>query len=62
VGGIDAALGAALPLGSGGFELQGLLRYFRYFYAMNPEPGDALVAGGALDQFFTFQVGAAYAL
>jgi len=27
--------------------------YRRYFYAMNPKPGDPLIAGGALDEYVT---------
>lgn len=61
LGGIDALFGAALPLGKSGFELQALLLYHRYYYSMNSEPGDQYIAGGALDQFFTLELGAAYA-
>jgi hypothetical protein len=34
----------------------------RYFYALKPEPGDPLVAGGALDQFIGANIGLGYAL
>jgi hypothetical protein len=61
VGGIDALFGAALPLGESGFELQALLLYHRYFYSMKSEPGDQYIAGGAVDQFFTLELGAVYA-
>ena len=32
----------------------------RYFHAFNPEPGDALVAGGAVDQYLTAHVAVGY--
>ena len=35
-------------------ELAGTLE--RYFYSMNPEPGDAMVAGGAADQYLGGQL------
>lgn len=31
--------------------------YRRYFYTLNPEPGDRRVAGGALDQFVALSLG-----
>ena len=30
----------------------------RYFFAMNPEPGDMWIAGGATDQYFGGAIGA----
>jgi hypothetical protein len=44
-----------------GFEARLWLDYARWFYDMNPEPGDAYVAGGALDEMLTVLVGVAYA-
>ncbi|MCA9634203.1 MAG: hypothetical protein KC766_41445 [Myxococcales bacterium] len=39
-----------------GFELE------RYFFKLNPEVGDARVAGGALDQYLSAYLGVGYAL
>ena len=36
-------------------ELRGI--YTRFFMSFQPIPGDAFVAGGALDQFFHGEVG-----
>lgn len=49
-GGVDATL----FLGYAVTDLVNLelgTRVERYFYSMNPEPGDAMVAGGAIDQY-----------
>jgi hypothetical protein len=59
VGGIDARVGGAFTLGAG-FEARLMLSYRRFFYSMNPVPGDALVAGGALDQFWGLSGSLAY--
>jgi hypothetical protein len=37
-----------------------MTRYERYFYTMNASEDDKYVAGGALDQYFTFLAGIAY--
>jgi hypothetical protein len=50
VGGVLAELGGALTF-AGSFEARLTLSYRRFFYAMHPTPGDAYVAGGALDEF-----------
>jgi hypothetical protein len=57
--GIDLGLAFAfvLPLG---FEARGGVEYARYFSSFDPVPGDAYVAGGALDQFLSLRLGAAY--
>jgi hypothetical protein len=34
----------------------------RYFFAMNPEPGDALVVGGAVDQYLGLAAGLGFAI
>jgi hypothetical protein len=60
IGGIDGRLGAAIPLGKSGFEFVALARYERYFYNMHSKPEDALVAGGAVDQFFGGDLGFSY--
>lgn len=49
VGGLDAGLSVGVAV-VGPLELQIAGTYRRYFYSMNPEVGDARVAGGALDQ------------
>jgi hypothetical protein len=51
VEGVDAQLGGAFAIASG-WEGRLVVDYERYFYAFSPVPGDAYVAGGALDQFF----------
>jgi hypothetical protein len=61
VGGVDGALWLAYDLGAHwqvylGADIE------RYFYSMNPEPGDPLVAGGAIDQFIGGRFGLAYRL
>jgi hypothetical protein len=59
IGGIDAGAGVAFRVATGVETLAGF-DYTRYFYAFHPQPGDAYVAGGALDQFFGFRLGASY--
>jgi hypothetical protein len=61
VGGVDARLGGAYSFGQG-FELSVGLGYTRFFYSMNPQPGDANVAGGALDEMARLSLGFAYLL
>jgi hypothetical protein len=51
VEGVDAEFGGALEIAQG-WEGRLVADYERYFYAFSPVPGDAYVAGGALDQFF----------
>ncbi|MEP7119811.1 MAG: hypothetical protein ABJE95_02830 [Byssovorax sp.] len=60
VGGLDAGAGFAILIASG-FEARLTGRYTRYFYSFDPVPGDAYVAGGALDELFSFGIGVAYA-
>jgi hypothetical protein len=52
VGGVDAAFGPAFAVADL-FELRLVGDYRRFFFSMNPVPGDAHVAGGALDQYIT---------
>jgi hypothetical protein len=61
VGGVEARLGAAYAIGHS-FELSLGLHYTRFFYSMNPVPGDANVAGGALDELARLSLGFAYLL
>jgi hypothetical protein len=58
-GGIDAEAGAAFELARG-WEVRAIADYERYFYSFKPVPGDAYVAGGALDQFFGGRLALAY--
>ena len=60
VGGLDARAGFAILIADG-FEARLTGHYTRYFYSFDPVPGDAYVAGGALDQLFGFGIGVAYA-
>jgi hypothetical protein len=50
-GGAEASLGAAFAL-TGGLELRATIDWRRYFLSMNPQVGDRLIAGGAVDDFF----------
>ncbi len=58
-GGVEASFGGAYAI-SPGLEARLALGYTRFFYTMNPEPGDTHIAGGALDEFVGVQLGAAY--
>jgi hypothetical protein len=59
VGGVEARAGTAYAT-AGGFEVSLELAYTRFFYTLNPQPGDPYVAGGALDQMFRGSLGVAY--
>ncbi len=59
VGGVEARLGVALPFG-GPFEARLGAEYTRFFYSSAPVPGDAYVAGGALDQLMRGELALAY--
>jgi len=56
---MDIALRFAFRVGKG-FELRAGFEYERYGSSFSPVPGDAYVAGGALDQFIFIDLGAAY--
>ena len=59
--GIDAEAGIAWRVGGPvTLDLRGDLR--RYFFAMNPEVGDALVVGGAVDQYIAIIAGVTVSL
>lgn len=59
--GIDAELGVAWrAAGPVTLDLRGDVR--RYFFAMNPEVGDALVVGGAVDQYVAIIAGVTVSL
>lgn len=55
VNAMEASLGVRAPFARF-FEARLSADYTRYFYAFDPQPGDAFVAGGALDQMMRFQV------
>jgi hypothetical protein len=50
VAGVEAGLGAAWQFSSP-WEVRVGVDYRRYFFDMHPEPGDRLIAGGALDNY-----------
>jgi hypothetical protein len=58
-GGIDASAGVAYLLAPS-WEASLELGYTRFFYTLNPAPGDTYVAGGALDEMGKLSVGATY--
>jgi hypothetical protein len=57
-GGVDLGAGVAFPIASA-VELRSGVRYQRFFHRMNPEVGDANVAGGALDELARWDSGVA---
>lgn len=59
VGCFDALLGVAVPI-TKGIEARAGAEYTRYFYSFYPNPGDPFIAGGALDEYVGFKIGAAY--
>jgi hypothetical protein len=50
VAGVEAGVGAAWQFSSP-WEVRVGVDYRRYFFNMHPEPGDRLIAGGALDNY-----------
>jgi hypothetical protein len=58
-GGIDANLQGAFTI-LPGLEARLTVSYRRFFYSMNPVPGDSYVAGGALDEFWRLNGSLAY--
>lgn len=59
VKGVELGLKVAVGIAAGFQAVLGL-DYTRYFASFAPVPGDAYVAGGALDQLFALRLGAAY--
>jgi hypothetical protein len=59
VGGVDANIGLGIGV-TKGLEARLSFNYSRFFYSMNPEPGEPYIAGGALDQLSSVHIGAAY--
>ena len=60
IGGIDADLGVAMVI-TKGTAISLSVGYTRFFSTFVPVPGDAYVAGGALDQFGGVKLGIDYA-
>jgi hypothetical protein len=54
--GLELSLGIAIRVASG-WEIDARALYTRFFLSYNPSPGDAYVAGGALDQFLHGELG-----
>ena len=61
VGGMDTSVFGGWAL-SRDLDLIAGLTYRRYFFNLNPEPGDLHVAGGALDQYVSGFAGVSYRL
>jgi hypothetical protein len=61
VAGVEGALVVAVPIGAS-FEVRAGAGLRRFFYTMNPEPGDPYIAGGAVDQYPSAIVRLAYRL
>jgi hypothetical protein len=61
VGGVEAHLGASWRLAKS-WEVSLSAAYTRFFYSFNPVPGDASVAGGALDEQTRVLAGFAYVM
>lgn len=59
VSGIDVGLGLGLRIAKG-MEIRLSASYTRFFSTFLPVPGDAYVAGGALDEFGGLRLGAHY--
>jgi hypothetical protein len=59
VGGVEASLGVSDAV-TPSVEVTLAVVYTRFFYNLAPVPGDAYVAGGALDQMATVSLGLAY--
>jgi hypothetical protein len=59
VGGVEASVGASYTVAPS-LEATLALVYTRFFYDLQPVPGDSYVAGGALDQMATVSLGLAY--
>lgn len=59
VGGVDASLGPTFAI-TRQWEIGLAASYRRFFYSMHPEPGDAFVAGGALDEMMGLSGSVAY--
>ena len=58
IAGMDARVGAALSLASN-IEARLVIGYIRYWAAFNPMPDDTYIAGGAIDQMLSADLGIA---
>lgn len=56
---VEFGAGVAVGLWRG-VEVRAGVEYRRYFSSMNPEPGDAYVVGGSVDQYITGTLGVGY--
>jgi hypothetical protein len=59
IAGVDGSLGVVVPLGLG-FDARLTASYQRWFSSFAPVPGDAYVAGGAVDERAHVEVASAY--
>ena len=59
--GVDASVGLAWPIARH-LDLSFELAYTRFFYSLDPQPGDANVAGGALDEMARASLALGYRL
>lgn len=59
INGIDAKMGVGFDIAQG-TRVSLMLDYTRFFSSFIPIPGDAYVAGGALDQFGSIKIGIEY--
>jgi hypothetical protein len=57
IAGVDAAIGGAYAIASF-VDIRALAAYTRIFSSAHPEAGDRYVAGGELDQYLVFNLGA----
>ena len=57
---VDGELGTSYQI-LPGTRVQVGVEVARYFFSMNSEPGDARVAGGAVDQYLSIAAGLSYA-
>jgi hypothetical protein len=58
IAGLDARVGAALPL-TGNIEARLMVTYIRYWAEFNSKPGDTYIAGGAVDNMLSADLGIA---
>lgn len=60
-GGLETEFAIGTPI-LDPLHLEAAFTFDHYFFSFNPEPGDAQVAGGALDQYFGGQIRAIFVL
>jgi hypothetical protein len=59
VGGVEGAAGIGYMV-TEEVEVQAGIDVRRYFFTMNPEPGDRWIAGGGADQYLAGSIGASW--